>query len=84
MKFCFKCNDAAHLCDKHQYNENGFFDRLMMKIHLFLCKRCRHYSQKNKKLTDSITSAKIKTLNPEDKNALRNRLSGELNKLSEK
>lgn len=83
MKFCFNCKDAAERCDKHQYQEMGFFDTLMMKVHFFLCRSCRRHSKKNKQLTESIKAADIQCLCSEDKAKLRDRLKEEIDKLSD-
>lgn len=80
MKFCFKCNEANHQCDKHQYDELHFFEVLVMKIHLFLCRRCREYSKRNKRLTDTLSSANLHLLPEEEKTKLKNKLQAEMRK----
>lgn len=80
MKFFLKCDDAANLCDKSQYKEAGFFDKLMLRIHLLMCKLCRSYSQRNVILTNTIKSANIKTLTLEDKQLLKKKLQYEIDK----
>ena len=79
MKSNSKCNKTAHICDKNQYKEAGFFDNIKMTIHLFMCKYCREYSKRNVKLTKTIASANIKTLPPEQKELLKHRLTQEMN-----
>jgi predicted anti-sigma-YlaC factor YlaD len=81
MKFFMKCDDAAHVCDKTQYKEAGLFDKLMLKVHLLMCKLCRGYAKRNSKLTETIKSANIKTLRPEEKQRIKTRLQQEENKL---
>ncbi len=78
MKFFLKCDEAVHVCDKSQYKEAGFFDKLMMKMHLLMCKLCRGYSKSNVKLTKTIHSANIKTLHPDEKQVLKARLQQEI------
>lgn len=78
MKFFLKCDEATNVCDKSQYKEAGFFDKLMLHIHLLMCKLCRGYSKNNVKLTKTINSANIKTLRPEEKEALKGRLRREI------
>jgi len=62
MKFFLKCEEAAYVCDKNQYREAGFFEKLLLKLHLLRCKLCRSYSKNNGKLTHTVKSANIKTL----------------------
>lgn len=78
MKLYFKCSETHQFCDKKQYNENGFFDGLRLKLHLLVCKICRDYSKRNGKLTSTIESANIKTLPNEQKELLKSRLAEEL------
>lgn len=80
MKFFLKCDEAASVCDKSQYKEIGFFDKLMLKVHLLMCKLCRSYSKKNVELTKTIKSANLKTLSLQDKQRLKKKLEEEINK----
>ncbi|WP_026450321.1 hypothetical protein [Aequorivita capsosiphonis] len=79
MRFFLKCNEAAHVCDKSQYNEAGFWDIVILKMHLAICKLCRNYSKQNVKLTDIIAASKLKTLHPEEKQRLKMQLQQEMN-----
>lgn len=81
-KFYFKCNESAHICDKHQYKEAGFLDRMKMKIHLILCTLCRNYAKRNGNLTEKIKLANIKSLNANEKELLKHRLTQEMNNKS--
>ncbi|MCG2419217.1 hypothetical protein K8089_09300 [Aequorivita sp. F47161] len=74
MKFYLKCNEAAHVCDKTQYNEARFLDKLRLKMHLLMCKLCRNYSKRNAALTKNIKAANLKTLTATEKQQIKNRL----------
>lgn len=80
MKFFLGCDEAAHLCDKTQYKEAGVFDKLMLKIHLLMCRLCRGYASRNTKLTQTIKSAKLQTLPPEEKEKMKNMVQNEIDK----
>jgi len=41
------CDKATAICDKSQYGEVTFRDRLKLSLHLFLCKKCGLYSKQN-------------------------------------
>jgi len=62
----FNCSEAAHICDKSQYQESSFFERFLMKLHQMMCRVCREHSSENTKLTEIIEKADLKTM-PEDK-----------------
>lgn len=42
------CDEASTICDKSQYNEASFWEKIKLKVHLFLCKKCGLYSKQNK------------------------------------
>lgn len=74
-----KCNEATSICDKKQYNEASFFDKIRLSIHNFLCHRCKLYSHQNKIMTQLLRTYKEnpapKTLDAKDKNALQKALN---------
>lgn len=78
MKFFFKCDEAVHVCDKSQYNEASFFEKLKLKMHILICALCRGHAKRNTKLTETINAANIKTLLPEEKEQLKSRLQQEI------
>ena len=41
------CDKATAICDKSQYGEATFWERLKLSLHLVLCKRCGLYSKQN-------------------------------------
>ena len=47
-KVMIKCEEASTICDMVQYNDATFFDKLKLRMHLFLCKKCGLYSEQNK------------------------------------
>lgn len=79
MKFLFKCDESAKVCDKCQYEEADFWDSLRMKVHLMICKYCRDYSTNNSKLTKSLKSADIKSFPKNKKAILKKQINQEIN-----
>ncbi len=67
LKNLLKCNDANHLCDKFQYGESSFLERLKLRLHLSLCKACQKYSENNVKLSSLIEKSKVKCLDKDYK-----------------
>jgi len=74
------CDEANHFCDKNQYKEATFFEKVKLNLHVLYCKACRGYSMRNAKLTkltkkvDFNTLNKADTIKEEEKNAMKERL----------
>jgi len=41
------CDEATTICDKSQYNEASFFEKIKLQLHILLCKKCWKYSKQN-------------------------------------
>lgn len=67
-----------HICDKAQYKEANWMERLRLKFHLMLCNNCPIQSQKNEELTALCKKANLKTLSIEDKLALKKMLKNNI------
>jgi hypothetical protein len=76
----FKCKEASHICDKSQYKESSFIERLLMRMHQWMCKVCREHSAENTKLTEIIQKADLKTMPAERKDELRQVIQQEISK----
>ena len=74
-----KCEEANHVCDKNQYKEASFFEKIRLIIHLTYCRACRKYSTKNTKLSEAIKRSDLKTMDQKDKLELKDILKKELN-----
>lgn len=46
-KIFISCDEATTVCDKNQYGEARFSDKIKLTLHLLLCKVCKCYSQQN-------------------------------------
>ncbi len=68
------CSDANHFCDKNQYKEATFWEKVKLNIHLIYCRACRKYSAKNGKLTKLVKNPKVISINEYEKNAMKERL----------
>jgi len=64
------CEEAHHNCDKSQYKEASFFERIKLTIHLIYCRACRKYSSKNAKLTEFIKMSRVECLDAAEKENL--------------
>ncbi len=77
MNIKLECHEANHFCDKNQYKEATFWEKVRLNIHLIYCRACRKYTARNTKLTKAIKNPKVKTVN---KDVLKERLQQELSK----
>lgn len=69
------CDEAKHICDKMQYGEATFLERLKLKFRLIWCKATKSYSKKNSDLTQLCKEAKIKTLPKEKKVEMKRKIN---------
>lgn len=51
-KFFINCDEATAICNKNQYKEATFWEKLRLGIHIFICKKCRQFSRQNAIVTD--------------------------------
>ena len=72
------CKEAKHICDKSQYNESSFWERIQLSIRLVWCSITRAYYKKNKKLTELIENAHSETMDTTTKNNLQSRFNEQL------
>lgn len=75
-----KCEEANHVCDKNQYKEANFMERVRLAIHLMYCSACRKYSFNNNRLTKALKKSKVKTISEADKRVLKEQLQKEMSK----
>jgi len=78
MSVFLQCSEAHHVCDKNQYKEASFWEKVKLNIHLVFCSFCRKYSARNMRLTKAIKNSNITTMPPDQKEALEQRLQKEL------
>ena len=80
MKLFIKCDEANHTCDKTQYNEASFWEKVKLNIHLIYCAACRKYTARNTKLTSVVNEAKPKFLPKDQKENMKEALQKEISK----
>ncbi len=77
VKFIIPCKEANHVCDKTQYNEGSFWEKIKLNLHLLYCRACRKYSSQNGKLT-KVMNPKPIALAPSAKEKLQVAFNKEL------
>lgn len=50
-KFIITCDEATTICDKNQYGEASFLEKVKLNIHFIRCKICFKYTKQNITLT---------------------------------
>ena len=53
-KLMISCDEATAICDKSQYGEASFWEKLKLNLHLLMCKHCRGYSKQNHLITKIV------------------------------
>ncbi len=72
--FLFDCPRAKSCCDKSQYRESKFKEKIKFLLHIIICGQCREYTSKNSKLSKLIQKAEIKKCTEAEKEAHRKKL----------
>ncbi|AXT62886.1 hypothetical protein D1816_21935 [Aquimarina sp. AD10] len=73
-KILVSCSEANHFCDKNQYKEATFWEKVKLNIHLIYCKACRKYTAKNMKLTKLVKDPKVISIDRSQKEAMKEKL----------
>lgn len=72
------CDEAAIICNKKQYKEATFFEKIKLMMHLLICKTCTKHSKKNTQLTSLCEKASLHTLREKDKEEMKKEIKEKL------
>lgn len=84
-KFKISCDEATTICDKNQYKNASFGEKLRLTLHLLKCKDCKCYSIQNDVMTQVYKEysdhqcKEDKCLCDEDKQKMQKALEEQLN-----
>ncbi|GAA4238582.1 hypothetical protein GCM10022291_29600 [Postechiella marina] len=73
-KIFLACDEAQHVCNKTQYKNSTFWEKIKLNIHLLYCAACRKYSSNNSKLTKIVKQSNVDCLDDDCKEAMRKEL----------
>lgn len=76
--FLINCDEAKHICDKSQYNESTWWDRLRLKFRYAYCNATRSYVKRNKKLSELVNDNKFDCMENKSKSELKIKFNQEL------
>ncbi len=68
------CEKAAIICNKTQYREATFFEKMKLKFHLLVCRTCSKFSKKNTHFTSLCNQANLQSLSNKDKELMKDKL----------
>lgn len=72
------CDEAKHICDKAQYNEASFWEKIELNIRYSWCKFTRAYVKKNRQLTNAVQQSNLECLNNSERENLKKEFEKEL------
>lgn len=82
-KFLIDCDEATTICDKTQYKEASYWDKIKLSIHLLICKKCGLYSHQNEVISKVVHkhmhTHKEHQLSEEEKNILQKKVGKKMN-----
>ncbi|MBT3740884.1 MAG: hypothetical protein HOG32_01575 [Polaribacter sp.] len=79
-KLHITCNEATTICDRSQYKEASFFEKIKLNLHFLSCKICRLYTKQNKRMSGLFKiqaldcKGKMNNLSQADKEVLKKQL----------
>ncbi|MDX1331660.1 MAG: hypothetical protein R3252_01420 [Robiginitalea sp.] len=68
------CEEAQVICQKKQYREARFSEKVRLGFHILFCKACSGFSRKNNRLTQMICQADLHVLTEAEKERMKQRL----------
>lgn len=77
-KLFIDCDEAAHICDKSQYNESTWWERLRLNLRYLYCHITRSYVKQNKKLSNLVSDKKVVCMDLDKKIELKEKFDHEL------
>lgn len=79
-KFFISCEEAKHICDKTQYGEASFWEKVKLNVRLSWCRFTKKYSGDNNKLTKLMQESKIDAIEKDKKEEMQRKLQDEISK----
>lgn len=72
------CEKAEEICNKAQYNEATFLEKLKLLSHVLICKICARFTKENAKLTTLCQQADLKNFSETEKIEMKRQLQKNL------
>jgi len=71
------CEKAALICNKAQYREASFMEKMKLRFHLFICKTCSKFTKQNTEFTSICDKANLQSLSEQQKEEMKKQLHSE-------
>lgn len=68
------CEKAALRCNKAQYNEATFLEKVKLSLHLLVCRACAKNTKNNNRLTHLCKKAHLASLDAKEKKEMKKKL----------
>lgn len=72
------CEEAIHICDKAQYDEASWWEKIELKIRISWCHITKDYAQKNMRLSSFIKQHKVECLQRKERKQLQKEFEQQL------
>lgn len=72
------CEEAKHICDKSQYGDSTFWERIELTIRYMWCRITKAHVKRNKKLTKALKSSHVQGLQQNEREQLIEKFSQQL------
>lgn len=72
------CEQASMICNKSQYDEASWFEKIKLRLHMAFCKTCAKYSAKNTQFTALCQNAHLQSLSEKEKSRMKEELKEKL------
>ncbi len=72
------CEQAAIICNKTQYREATFVEKMKLRFHLFMCKTCSKFTKQNTQLTTLCQKADLHSLSESEKAKMKTELQDKI------
>ncbi|NER15131.1 hypothetical protein GWK08_16875 [Leptobacterium flavescens] len=82
--FFITYEEAQHICNKLQYGEATFWERVKLNFRLLWCRITNEYTRKNTKLTSLCEMADLKVMDDKKKDELKDMLNKQLSESKDK
>jgi len=68
------CEKASQICNKTQYNEASFMEKMKLRFHLLMCKTCSAFTKQNTEFTTLCEKANLQGLSEQEKLKMKEQL----------
>lgn len=76
--FIISKEKAFHICDKSQYYESTWWEKLHLQLRCLWCSTTRQYVNRNNKLTKALKTSKLQCLELSERQQLKEQLHQQL------